>query len=89
VRMHWVKSGIPCRPVSNAWNHLIIKAQRTWDNRLLFQSINLNGNVSTLNRYDYPTPITWYGMTINYQMDGNYKQQPYSVYLDKLNFSYY
>jgi len=88
-RGYWVKSGIPCRPVSNAWNHLIIKVQRTWDNRLLFQSINLNGNVSTLNRYDNPTPTTWYGMTINYQMDGNYKQQPYSVYLDKLNFSYY
>jgi hypothetical protein len=88
-RGFWVKSGIGCHPVSNVWNHLIIKVQRTWDNRLLFQSINLNGNVSTLNRYDNPTPTTWYGMTINYQMDGNSLQQAYSVYLDKVNFSYY
>ncbi len=89
VHMHWVKSGIPCHPVSNAWNHLVIQAQRTSNNQLIFKSITLNGKFSALNRYDNPTPTTWYGMTINYQMDGNYKQQPYSVYLDNLNFSYY
>jgi hypothetical protein len=88
INMHWVKSGIPCNPVSNAWNHLVIQAQRTSDNRLLFKSITLNGKTNTLNRYDNPSPTTWYGLTINYQMDGNYKQQPYSVYLDKLNFTY-
>ena len=88
VRMHWVKSGIPCNPVSNAWNHLVIQVQRTSDNRLLFKSITLNGKTDTLNRYDNPSSTTWYGLTINYQMDGNSKQQPYSVYLDKLNFTY-
>jgi hypothetical protein len=75
--------------VSNAWNHLVIQAQRTSNNQLIFKSITLNGKFSALNRYDNPTPTTWYGMTINYQMDGNSKQQPYSVYLDKVNFSYY
>jgi len=89
VHMHWVKSGIGCHPVSNAWNHLVIQAQRTSNNQLIFKSITLNGKFSALNRYDNPTPTTWYGMTINYQMDGNYLQQPYSVYLDKVNFSYY
>jgi hypothetical protein len=88
INMHWVKSGIPCNPVSNSWNHLVIQAQRTSDNRLLFKSITLNGKTDTLNRYDNPSPTTWYGLTINYQMDGNSKQQPYSVHLDKLNFTY-
>jgi hypothetical protein len=88
INMHWVKSGIPCNPVSNSWNHLGIQAQRTSDNRLLFKSITLNGQTNTLNRYDNPSPSTWYGLTINYQMDGNSQQQPYSVYLDKLNFTY-
>jgi hypothetical protein len=88
INMHWVKSGIPCNPVSNAWNHLVIQAQRTSDNRLLFKSITLNDKTNTLNRYDNPSPTTWYGLTINYQMDGNYKQQPYSVYLDNLHFTY-
>jgi hypothetical protein len=89
IKMHWVPSGKSCNPLSNSWNHLVIQAQRTSDNRLLFKSITLNGKVNTLNRYDNPSPTTWYGMTINYQMDGNNQQQSYSVYLDNLNFTYY
>jgi hypothetical protein len=88
VTMHWVKSGIPCNPISNAWNHLVIQVARTGGNHLVFKSITLNGVTHTLNRMDSPTPTTWYGITLNYQMDGNSKQQPYSVYLDKLNFSF-
>ena len=85
----WHPTGIPCNPVSNSWNHLVIQAQRTSDNRLLFQSISLNGQTATLNYYENPTPTTWYGITINYQQDGNYKQQPYSIWLDKLTFTYW
>ena len=85
----WVPTGIPCNPVSNSWNHLVIQVQRTPDNRLLYQSISLNGNTVNLNKYDNPTPTTWNGITINYQLDGNSKQQPYTVMLDNLNFSYY
>jgi hypothetical protein len=85
----WIPTGIPCNPVNNGWNHLVIKAQRTSDNHLLFQSITLNGLVSSLNHYESPTSTNWYGITINYQQDGNYWQQPYSVWLDRLNFSYW
>jgi hypothetical protein len=83
----WVPSGIPCNPVGNAWNHLVINAQRTSDNHLLFHSITLNGYTAVLDRYDSPTPSNWYGVTINYQIDGNYWGTPYTVYLDKLNFT--
>ena len=65
------------------------QAQRTSDNHLLFKSISLNGQTATLNYYEIPTPTTWYGITINYQQDGNYKQQPYSIWLDKLTFTYW
>jgi len=85
----WHPTGIPCNPINNAWNHLVIQAQRTSDNHLLFKSITLNGQISTLNHYESPTPTTWYGITINYQQDGNYRQQPYSIWLDRLNFSYW
>jgi hypothetical protein len=88
ITMHWVKSGIPCNPKSNAWNHLTIHAQRTSDNHLYFKSITLNGYTASTGRYDSPTGTSWYGMTINYQMDGNQYQQSYSVYLDNLNFYY-
>jgi hypothetical protein len=85
----WHPTGIPCNPVNNAWNHLVIKAQRTAANHVLFQSITLNGQTATLNYDELPTPTTWYGITINYQQDGNSRQQPYSIWLDKLNFSYW
>jgi major membrane immunogen (membrane-anchored lipoprotein) len=85
----WHPTGIPCNPVNNAWNHLVIQAQRTSANHLLFQSITLNGQTATLNYDEVPTSTTWYGITINYQQDGNNKQQPYSIWLDNLNFTYW
>jgi hypothetical protein len=88
VNKHWVKSGIPCNPLSNAWNHLVIQVSRTADDRLQFKSITLNGVTHTVNRFDHPSATTWYGMTINYQMDGDSEQEPYTVYLDKVSFSY-
>ncbi len=89
VTAHWTPTGVACNPVDNAWNHLTIQVQRTADNQLLYQSITLNGVTSNLNQYYDPGSAPgWYGVTINYQMDGNYQQSPYSVYLDQLAFSY-
>lgn len=85
----WVPTGIACNPVNNSWNHLVLQVQRTSDNHLLYQSITLNGVTHTLNWYYSPFSAPgWFGVTVNYQMDGNYQQSPYTVYLDKLNFSY-
>jgi Putative Ig domain len=89
VNKHWVPTGIACYPNSNSWNHLTIQVQRTANNQLLFQSITLNGVTSTVNQYYNPGSTNgWYGVTINYQMDGNYEQSPYMVYLDDLTFTY-
>jgi hypothetical protein len=89
VTAHWTPTGIPCYPLDNSWNHLTIKVQRTSNNQLLYQSITLNGVTNTLNQYYDPgSAVNWYGVTINYQMDGNYQQAPYTVYLDNLTFTY-
>ena len=85
----WHPTGIACNPNNKAWNHLTIQVQRTSDGHLLFQSITLNGNQATLNYSESPTSTSWHGITINYQMDGNASQQPYSVWLDNLNFNYW
>jgi len=85
----WVPTGISCYPLENQWNHLTIQAERTSSNQLLYQSITLNGTTHTLNWTYAPFSAPgWYGVTINYQMDGNYKQSPYTVYLDELKFTY-
>jgi len=87
--MKWHPTGIGCWPKANDWNHLVLQVQRTSDGQLLFQTITLNGKTATLNYYESPTSTSWQGITINYQMDGNRWQQPYTVYLDQLNFTYW
>ena len=89
VGMKWVPTGISCYPLENAWNHLTVQVERTSSNQLLYQSITFNGVTHTLNWTYAPFSAPgWYGITINYQMDGNYEQSAYDVYLDKLNFTY-
>lgn len=89
VNAKWVPTGIACNPVSNSWNHLTIQVQRTSNNQLYYQSITLNGKTNNVNQYYNPgSAVGWYGVTINYQEDGNSSQSPYSVYLDQLTFTY-
>ena len=90
VNKKWVDTGKACNPLSNAWNHLTIVVQRTSDNQLLFQSVTLNGVTNSWNIKRPPGSAPgWYGVTINWQYDGNKNQDPYTVYLDNLNFTYY
>jgi len=85
----WIPTGIPCHPKSGDWNHLTLKVQRTSDNHETYQSITLNGQTASLNWtfQNGPSP-GWYGVTVNFQMDGNFKQDPYKVYLDNLKLTY-
>lgn len=89
VANKWVPTGIACNPLENQWNHVTIQVQRTSDSQLLYQSITLNGVTHILNQTYAPYSAPgWWGITVNYQMDGNYEQSAYTVYVDKLNFTY-
>jgi hypothetical protein len=91
VGQHWVSTGVACNPKSNSWNHVTLQMQRESDNSLLFKSITLNGVTSPINKYYPPgsAPGGWWGITVNYQMDGNYKQSPYTTFLDNFSFTYW
>jgi hypothetical protein len=90
VNEHWINTGIPCHPVSGKWNHLVLRVQRTSDDKVLFKSIELNGQVANLNHKEgNRAKKGWYGVTVNYQIDGDNHQTPYTIYLDKFNFSYW
>jgi Putative Ig domain len=89
VNQKWVPTGVACNPVSNSWNHLTIQVQRTSDNQVLYESVTLNGVTSSINQYYSPgSAVGWNGIVISYQVDGNYEQSPYSVYLDNLTLTY-
>ncbi len=89
VNAKWVSTGVPCYPLENQWNHLTLQVQRTSSNQLLYQSITFNGTTYNINKTSgtFSAP-GWWGITVNYQMDGNYAQSAYTVYVDKLNFTY-
>jgi hypothetical protein len=89
VNAAWIPTGIACNPVIGGWNHVIIQGQREADNSLLFQSISLNGTVNAVNK-TYPpftVPQSWYGVTVNYQMDGNFAQAADTTYLDNFTLT--
>jgi len=91
VTQKWVSTGVACNPVNNAWNHVTIQVQRESDNWLLFQSITLNGVTANINRSYAPgaAPGNWWGITVNYQMDGNDSQSANTTYVDDFTFTYW
>ena len=91
VNAAWVPTGVACNPIMGGWNHVTIQAQRESDNSLLFESIELNGATATINKTYLPftVPESWYGITVNYQMDGNFSQSANTTYLDNLSFTYW
>jgi hypothetical protein len=56
----------------------------------VYQSITLNGVTTNINKTYAPftVPSSWYGITVNYQMDGDYKQSANTTYLDNLSLTY-
>ena len=90
VTQGWESAGVPCN-VNNGWNHLALQFQRGSSNTLLYQSITLNGVTYNINKTYAPfqVPVSWYGITVNYQMDGNYIQSSNSTYLDNLSLTYW
>ncbi len=91
VNGRWVPTGAPCNLHDNGWNHVTVQVERLADNSLHYQTITLNGVTAVIDQI-YPSfavPQSWYGMTVNYQMDGDYKLSPYVTYLDNLTVSYW
>lgn len=87
---HWVSSGVPCKLV-NGWNHVTIQLQRLADNSTLYKSIALNGTINQVN-VSYPdttAPAGWWGLNVNFQMDGDYKESPNVTYLDNVSLTYW
>lgn len=91
VNAAWVSTGAACSLNENAWNHVTIQVQRESDNSLLYQSITMNGVTVNINRTMPPfgVPNGWYGLTVNYQMDGNYRQAANTTYLDNFSLTYW
>ena len=91
VNVQWVPTSIPCNLKDKAWNHVTLQVQRLAANVLLYKTVTVNGTVYNINQTVVPftVPSGWYGMTVNYQVDGNYKQAANTTYVDNMNFTYW
>ena len=91
VNAKWVSTGVVCSLIDKGWNHITIESQRGSDNSVLFQSFTLNGVTTAINKSYAPftVPSGWWGITVNYQMDGDCKQSANTTYLDNLSLTYW
>jgi Putative Ig domain len=90
VNAKWIATGFACNPIPNAWNHVIVTAQRGPNNTVIYQSITLNGITSNVNKTYAPfvVPSDWYGITVNYQIDGDENQTTIKSFVDNFSFTY-
>jgi len=84
----WVPTTVPCNPVtSNQWHHLTWQFNKVND-EVHYISITLDGVTSPVNM-SFPPQPNWNqeDIDIAFQMDGNYNQTPYNVWLDNVTLS--
>ena len=85
----WVSTGIACNPSTNQWNHLTHPGPAHHRQQVAV-SVDHVQRCDPRAEQDLST-VLGSGMVRNHRQlpaDGNYKQSPYTVYVDKLNFTY-
>jgi hypothetical protein len=86
----WRPSSAACPEFkSKTWNHLVWNFERTPDHKVHYVDVNLNGNDMKVDMY-LPSQPHYQGkddVNVAFQMDGNYRQEPYNSWLDKVTLS--
>ena len=81
----WIPTTVDCKPFpANTWIHLVLNFERV-NGQMHYISISVNGVTSTVDQY-YDPQSNWTLEDINvaFQMDGNFEQAPYNVWLDEV-----
>jgi hypothetical protein len=83
----WIHTGIGCSaPPANQWNHLVLQFQRS-STQTTFISVTLNGNRHYINRTFNTFSVHASELNTAVQLDGDYNQQDYSVWIDKMQLT--
>lgn len=90
IGKRWVGSAAVCNaPAAKTWNHVIFEFQRQPGGNVIFTAVTLNGKRSLVNLSMQHTASNSSGLDIAYQSDSNHLGSPYSVWLDKVNLTYW
>lgn len=82
----WRPTSIPCNHFpSNSWVHIVWKFERV-GNQVHYITLTVNDQVYDVDTF-YGAQPNWTQEEIDiaFQMDGNWEQEPYSVWLDEVN----
>jgi hypothetical protein len=90
VGFQWVASAAVCaEPAANTWVHLVWEFERQPDGSVIFTAVTVDGVRQMVNMSMPHTPDSKSGLAIAYQSDSDFKGTPYSVWLDKVNLTYW
>ena len=84
----WQPTSAPCTPFpANTWIHLVWQLERV-GNQVHYISLTVAGQTYPLDLY-YSNEPTWpmESIDVAFQMDGDYAQQPYTVWLDQVTLT--
>lgn len=82
---HWFNTDVPCPQVSSkAWHHLVWQFERV-NNKAHFIGITVDGKYSPVDKYFDPEKYGKAGISIAVQLDGDSRQTPYKLWLDKVS----
>jgi hypothetical protein len=86
----WQPTQFDCTPFpANTWIHLVWSVERVGD-QVHYISLTVGDQTYNVDTY-YPNQPDWTleEIDVAFQMDGNYEQQPYNVWLDEVNLTAY
>jgi hypothetical protein len=86
----WAPTGIACpAPPAYQWNHLVEEFYHDNTGKVTFVAITLNGVKHYVNRTYWSQSSGVSEVNVAFQMDGDYKQTPYSTWLDQVKLTYW
>lgn len=81
----WVETDVPCPQVAaKQWHHLVWHFERV-GNQEHYIGVTLDDYYSVVDKFFDPQKYSGDGISVAVQMDGNYKQAPFKLWVDKMN----
>ncbi len=86
----WGPTGLGCAKFTPySWNHFVLQFQRTSNDLVYYAGVQINGVQYYFNRTFAPRPVNASELNVAVQLDGNWQEQNYSIWVDKMNLVYW
>lgn len=81
----WFSTDVACPQVSaKQWHHLVWHLERV-GNQAHYIGVTLDGNYMPVEKYFDPHKYGKQGISVAVQLDGDYRQSPYKLWIDQMS----